>query len=321
MDFMPAVYEHAARFVNQSPWEVSRAAELLFQAHISAWEFYRHQPVVVGIDIYNLEPEALGAKIDQPDENDIPAINVHPFQTIKEVLDLPLLNPKVAGRIPMIIETARQLKSKLPAADVRVPVSGPFSIMSNLVGFETLLMEIILQPELVQKALQQIVKGQLNFCREIVENGLDISFFESAATPPLISPELFREVELPALQQMILKAAELLGHPVACIIGGNTAPIIEDILKTRSGYVICPSETDQANFMQKIVAYPEVMVRINMNPAALTGQEVQIAYTEADRVMALGRNRKKVCIGTGVLPFEANPELVQKVGEYIRSRK
>ncbi len=321
MDFMPAVYEHAARFVNRSPWDVSREPELLIQAHARAWEFYHHQPIVVGIDVYNLEPEALGAQIDKPDENDIPAINVHPFQTLLEVIDLPLLNPKVAGRIPMVIEAARHLKGKLPSADVRVPVSGPFSILSNLVGFETLLMEIILQPEMVQKALQQIVSGQVNFCREIVENGLDITFFESAATPPLISPELFRDIELPALKRMIFKAAELVGHPVACIIGGNTAPIIDDILQTETGYVICPSETDQADFMQKIAAYPDVMVRINMNPATLTGDDVQISYAEADRVIGLARNRKKVCIGTGVLPFEANPEIVKKVGEYISFRK
>jgi uroporphyrinogen decarboxylase len=321
MDFMPAVYEHAARFVSRTPWEVSREPELLFQAHAGAWEFYHHQPVVVGIDVYNPEPEALGARIDRPDENAIPAINSHPYTTLQEVLDLPLLNPKADGRIPMIIQTAKRLKVKLPGADVRVPVSGPFSIASNLVGFETLLMEIILQPELVQKVLAHLVQGQLNYCREAIQNGLDVTFFESAATPPLISPQLFREVELPALNEMIGRVAELAGHPVACIIGGNTAPIIRDILQTGTGYVICPSETDQADFMQKIAAYPEVMVRINMNPATLTTHDDQIAFNEADRVLALAGNRKKVCLGTGVLPFEANPELVLKVGAYIRSQK
>lgn len=321
MDFMPAIYEHAARFVNHTPWEVSRNSELLLQAHADAWEFYHHQPVVVGIDIYNLEPEALGARIDRPDENAIPAIHVHPHTTLQEVLELPLLNPKTDGRIPMVIQTANRLKAKLTDADVRVPVSGPFSIASNLLGFETLLMEIILQPELVQKVLAHLVRGQLNFCREIIQNGLNMTFFESAATPPLISPQLFHEVELPALMQMIDVVTKLTGHPVACILGGNTAPIIEDILQTGTDYVICPPETDQSDFMRRMDAYPEVMVRINMNPATLTGQDVQVALKEADRVMTLARNRKKVCIGTGVLPFEADPRLVQKAGDYIRSQR
>ncbi len=62
--FTPAVYEHAARFVGRTPAEVSRDAELLFQAHRGAYLEYRHQPIAVGIDIYNLEAEAYGAKVE-----------------------------------------------------------------------------------------------------------------------------------------------------------------------------------------------------------------------------------------------------------------
>src|SRR5271169_2435987 len=65
--FSPAIYEHAARFVGRTPWEVSRDPELLFEAHRRAWLEYRHTPVCVGIDIYNLETEAYGAKIPAPD--------------------------------------------------------------------------------------------------------------------------------------------------------------------------------------------------------------------------------------------------------------
>jgi len=62
--FTPAVYEHAARFVGRTPAEVSGDAELLFQAHRGAYLEYRHQPIAVGIDIYNLEAEAYGDKVE-----------------------------------------------------------------------------------------------------------------------------------------------------------------------------------------------------------------------------------------------------------------
>ncbi len=35
-------------------------------------------------------------------------------------------------------------------------------------------------------------------------------------------------------------AARFIGHPVPCIIGGNTAPIVEAMLETGSGYLIAP---------------------------------------------------------------------------------
>ena len=58
--FTPVVYEHAARFVGRTPWDVSRDAELMFAGHRNAYLEYRQQVIAVGIDIYNLEAEAYG---------------------------------------------------------------------------------------------------------------------------------------------------------------------------------------------------------------------------------------------------------------------
>ena len=35
--FTPVIYEHAARFVGRSPWDVSRDPELMFAAHRAAY--------------------------------------------------------------------------------------------------------------------------------------------------------------------------------------------------------------------------------------------------------------------------------------------
>ena len=56
--FTPVVYEHAARFVGRSPWELSRNPELLYAGDRGACLEYRYQVIAVGIDIYNLEAEA-----------------------------------------------------------------------------------------------------------------------------------------------------------------------------------------------------------------------------------------------------------------------
>lgn len=317
MEFSPSVYEHAASLIQKSPWETSRDSELLFQAHRTAFELYHHSPVIVGIDIYNLEPEAYGAIVQQPTLNGIPAIT-HPIcSSARDIIELPLFEPSRAGRIPMVLDVGSRLASSLPEADVRIPVSGPFSIASNLVQFEVLLLEILTIPNVVLEALHHLVAGQVNFCKAIVEKGLDIAFFESAATPPIISPQIFRDICLPPLKSILQQAELIVGHPVPCIIGGNTAPILDAIIETRTGYVICPSETDQELFMTQMEQYPEVMVRVNMNPSILSEGDLNAVLVEADRVIALAKRRKKSCIGTGVLPYETEPEIVLKVKEYI----
>jgi len=319
IQFAPSVYEHAARVIGESPWEVSRSCDLLSQGHIEAFRLYNHCPIVVGIDIYNLEAEAYGAAVDKPAGNGIPAISRHPYGSVEELLSLEPFDPQRDGRIPMVIEAGKRVAGKCPRTDVRIPLSGPFSLAANLVGFESLLCEIQTDPDLVAEALSHLVAGQVEFCKEVVRNDLDIAFFESAATPPLISPDNFRDIELGALEEIMAETSAVVGHPVPCIMGGDTLPILDYILRTGTGYVCCPAKTDQQKFMEKMQAHPDVMVRINMDPGGLTSKNFDDVEKEVDRVLALAENRQNVCIGTGCLPYEADPDVVLKAREYILS--
>jgi uroporphyrinogen decarboxylase len=320
IQFCPSIYEHAARVIGKSPWEVSRDVELLSKAHTEAYRLYRHKPVVVGIDIYNLEAEAYGAVVGRAAGNAIPAIREYSCSSARELLSLKPFDPKAAGRIPMVIEAAKLIRDNCPDADVRIPLSGPFSLAANLVGFENLLCEIHINPDLIAGALRHLVAGQVEFCKEIVRNGLDIAFFESSATPPLLSPHQFRQIELEALREIMQKTAAVVGHPVPCIMGGDTLPILDDILQTGTGYICCPAKTNQRKFMEKMREHSEVTVRINMDARAITAKNSEDIEKEVDRVLALAENRPNVCIGTGCLPYEAEPEVVLKIKEYILSR-
>jgi len=320
MNFIPSVYEHAAALIGRTPLQVSRNADLLFRAHAEAFRLYGHTPVIVGIDIYNLEAEAYGADVNTPEGNGIPAICAHVCPETAKIRRLKPLNPKKDGRIPMVIETGKRLASAFPEADVRIPLSGPFSLASNLVGFDRLLCDMLDAPASVKEALLYLARGQIAFCREVIAQGLDIAFFESGATPPLVSPEMFARIELPVLKDIINETSSLAGHPVPCIIGGDTAPILDSILDTGTGYVICPCETDQELFMGKMQAYPEVMVRINTVPSGFASGDLASVYRELDRVLTLAAHRDKACIGTGALPFEADPNIVLKAKAFVRDR-
>jgi len=241
VQFCPSVYEHAAGLIGKDPWEVSRNGQLISEAHIEAFRLYNHRPVVVGIDIYNLEAEAYGATVERPAGNGVPAISRHPYSTAKELMTLEPFNPKTDGRIPMVIEAAGRVADECPQADVRVPLSGPFSLATNLMGFENLLCEIQTGPDSVANALEHLVAGQAEFCKEIVRQGLDIAFFESGAVPPLMSPDNFRDIELGPLKKVMEETSAIAGHPVPCIIGGDTLPILDYILQTGTGYVCCPA--------------------------------------------------------------------------------
>jgi len=319
MNFAPSIYEHCARLIDRTPWDVSRDADLLFAGQSAAYRLYGHTQLVVGVDIYNLEAEAYGAQVSHPDGAGIPAIVTPLCAQIAEVCELQPFDPGRAGRIAMVIDVGRRLQAAFPGVDVRIPVSGPFSIAANLIGLDNLLCDVATDPESSIAALGALVEGQARFCQAVRTAGLDIAFFESAAAPPLLSPEHFHCVELPALRDVLQRAATIVGHPVPCVIGGDTLPILDDILETGTQYVICPAETDQAAFMMAMAAHPEVMVRINLAPSITAGGTWDQIRAEVDRVLTLARMRERVCIGTGALPYETPPENVLQIKDYVAS--
>jgi len=303
--------------IGRTPWEVSRDGELIYQAHAAAYEYYHHAPIMPGIDIYNLEPEAYGAVVEEPGGCNIPAIGKHPLSSVAELLELPPLNPATDGRIAMQIEAAQRLIERFPEANIRVPVSGPFSIASNLVGFDNLLLEAAMESALVAQAMLHLVEGQVRFAQAIEDGGVDVAFFESAACPPMLSPEMFREIELPALKEIMGRIGEVVGHPVPCIIGGNTTPIVDSMLETGTGYLVAPFETDQEAFMAAVADRPDVQIRINMDLRIVASGTHAEIEAEADRVLALAGDRPNVCLGTGALPYETEPDNVRYLMEYV----
>lgn len=315
--FSVSVYEHAAALIGRTPWEASRDPEVLFEAHRTAYARYRHFPVVVGIDIYNLEPEAYGCVIEEPDGIGIPAATRHPCADLAAVRELDPLDPATAGRIPMMIDVGRRLKAEFPEAQVCLPVSGPFSILLNLIGMERLMLDVGLDPDGARAALESLIPGQVAFARAVVEAGLGVAFFESGAAPPLLSPALFREVELPPLKAILARVSEVAGRALPCIIGGDTHAIIPEMMETGTGFVICPAETDRVVFVEKMKAYPDVKVRVNLAPEVVAQAPPERILAEVDAIIALAAGDPRILLGTGALPYETPPENVDLINEYV----
>jgi uroporphyrinogen decarboxylase len=319
ISFAPSIYEHAARRIGRTPWDVSRSGELMYLAHRAAYLEYHHAPVVVGIDIYNLETEAYGAVVGEPPGLGIPAIEHPLFATLDEALGIEPFDPQSTGRIAMSIDAAWRLADEFPAADVRVPVAGPFSIAFNLRGIHGLCEDVACRPADTARFLMQLADNQQAFCQQVRQAGLDIAFFESAAAPPILSPAQFRAIELPALQRVLAVAAAAVGHPVPCIMGGNTRLVLEDLLSTGTDYLICSVETDQHAFVHRArQTHPTVKIRINMDPVVIVSNNPQRILREVDRIIAIADGDPHCLLGTGALPYEALPDTVHWIEEYVK---
>lgn len=318
ISFTPVIYEHAARFTGRSVWDVSRNADLMFEGHRLAYLEYRQQVIAVGIDIYNLEAEAYGARVEGGGADAIPAIRHPLLKSLDDGLHLPPFDAERDGRIGMVLSVGRRLKREFPDADVRIPVAGPFSIAFNLLGINQLCIDAALRPDETAAFLMRLAENQAVLCRAIAAAGLDVAFFESAAAPPILSPRQFHDLELPALRRILEIAGDCLGHPVPCIMGGNTFPILDDILSTGTNYVACNVETDQRAFVEAVARkQPHVKIRVNLDPGVVACSDPQRIYRAIDHVLDIVGGRPQCVMGTGAMPLETPPENIRLIRQYV----
>ncbi len=311
MEFTPIVYEHAAMFIDKTPWEVSRSADLLVDAHAAAYAVYRHAPVVAGIDVYNIEPEAYGAVVAATRGNEVPSL-VGPLCTgAGDLCKLVWPDAARSGRFPMIMEAAERLKEACPGAEVRIPLSGPFSIACALVGFQGILTEVLTNPDTVAAALRHLAAGQIEVCRTFASRGFRVMFFDSAASPPIIAADSFTGVVFPALQEMIAGVRSLTNESPPLILGGDTAGILDDLLRTGTEYVICPAETDREEFMEVMKKHPSVTVRLNTPARLFASDDRDALRAELEYLAKLAGGRPATVFGSGVLPYDADPAMVR----------
>ncbi len=106
------------------------------------------------------------------------------------------------------------------------------------------------------------------------------------------------------------------GQALPCIIGGDTEPIIEAMLETGTGFLICPAETDRIKFLAKMKAYPEVTVRVNLDPRLYAYGTREEIIADVDRVIALAAQQPNILLGTGAIPYETPPENILLLKQY-----
>ena len=312
----PAVIEHAAAFLGKSPWEVSRDGELLFAAHARAYETYGHSPVVCGIDVYHTEVEAWGVPVLASAGGRTPALGNPLFADPEAIPGLRTLDIQKDGRFPLLLQAAQRL-ARLPGCEVQVPIAGPVSIAEGLLGFETVLMELAEESVAMVRAIDFLARHQGGLARDLLNLGFHPVVYESGAAPPLLSPDLFRQVVAPALKTVLASGVEA-GAPLPCIVGGDLASVAGPLLDAGPGMVICPAETDQRAFMNAAADYPNIAVRLNMPASVMGSGDRATIFTEIDHLLPLALGHPRGLLGTGVVAYDCDPELIRAAQEHTR---
>lgn len=322
--YMPAVYEHKAWFLENTPSRVSRDADLFFRAMMTEYERLQPDALVVGMDVYNIEAEAAGCRVTfyEGDDASVPGIapNDHVVGLDDDLASLPIPDPAIAGRMPLNIEVARQVVRELgDTVWIRGAISGPFSLAVSLMGSESLFLATIDNPDFVRRLLDyagRIIKG---FGQAYIDVGADVILFDSQASPELLPPTTFETLILPVLCEVIDYFHSLAVRDVPLIIGGNTTAISDACIATGANNLLCDFRADWPTWLDKCRTAGRA-VRRNLDPAFLQRATPDDIYDATKRLIAEADGYPGFIIGTAVVPYGTPTENLMAVRRACHDR-
>ena len=315
--FEPAIYEHKAFLIGKSPSEVARSEKLLVEALLAEHKTYKADFLVVGLDVYNVEAEALGSSVLYFEGNDVPAIEGTLLESLEEVKNLSVPDPEKSGRMPLFLNAAEQIGRELgEQVVVRGAVSGPFSLAAELFGMENLLIASFSEPESVQELLNFATDVILSYAEGFLKRNVGVVLFDSRSAPPLISPDIYEQLVFP-FHRKIMNFLKEKGEKVrAIIIGGDTLPIDPVLAKTGANVLLADFGID---LDEAFAAVPnqEIALRANLDPFKIRyGKEEEIRKIAAEKIKQ-GLPHRRFMMGTGIVPYDTPPENVKIVKQVV----
>jgi len=174
---------------------------------------------------------------------------------------------------------------------------------------DKLLLMTITDPTFIHALMEFTTKVTITYAKAWIDAGLGIIVFDSFCSPPLISPQTYRQLVLP-YQTKIMNffKQEGIRHRVL-VIGGNTTEIAEDIAKTGATLILCDYNADLEHYL-KVSEQAEIALRGNVDPALVFQGSIAEITDAGDKVVGKGKAHSGFILGTGVLPYNTPREHV-----------
>ena len=317
--FAPAIYEHKGALIGKSPSEICRSAELLCAGLKKELEIYDPDMLVIGIDVYNVEAEALGCKVVYfEDSNDVPGI-------VEPIIDGPgglsklgIPDPSRDGRMPIYLEAAGRLYGEIGQDIIlRGAVTGPYSMAAELIGAEKFVLLTVEDPGFARQVIEFCARVTVEFGKAFLARGVEPILFDSRATPQLASPRVVRQLLMPVYRDYVLpelKAAG--GRFLPLIIGGNTTSIIDDLIATGATQFLSDRPANLKKWCERAAA-AGVPVRANVDAILVNRGPVSEIRRQAMEILRDCHDHPGFLLGCGVVDYNGNPEYAMAIHQAI----
>ena len=274
-----------------------RDPELAARVLVGAADEFGYDCIIIDFDTASLA-EAMGARLDFP-ENDMARVAQPALDSIADIRKLPMPDPHKDGRLPLWLETTRAVRRMVGnrLAVMARADQGPFGLLFQLRGHESLMMDLLDEDEaVILDALDFCAEAGARFARAQMDAGADLtSIGDSACGQSLISPVHYLQFGKP-FQSLY---HERMGEGILSLhICGKTNDIIEEMAATGCEVLELDHHNDIVRSIEKVAGRSCIFG--NIDPALLScgSEEDVLAACRPVLEAAVARtNRFVLCPG------------------------
>lgn len=321
--FVPIVYEHGARLIGERLCDVATKEDLIVESQLKSYILYGQDLVSVGVDIYNIEFEALGGELKYFSEAEkLPEAAAPIIGSEEDLRFLKVPNPLKDGRMPIFLNACERINKEIgDEVSVSAAIVGPFTLAAICRGFESFIMDLLTDPEFAMLQIDFAMQVGIAYGKAYLDRNIGVAINDSWITPPLLSPSLYREYVFEVHKKMIGILKEYKNLPVSLISGGNTTKISPLLVKTGTALLMADACTDQKKY-KELCRDNGILLRASIDSSSLPfATETKLREMVAAVVKQCG-DYYGFIMGCGVVGYDTEPEqvlLLKKiVKEYTR---
>jgi uroporphyrinogen decarboxylase len=306
---LPQLFGHAAVIAGETIHDYGRSGDLLARCQLKALERYGHDAVFAVADT-SVETEAAGSELAYR-TNDYPYVQTHAFSKSTNLTAVAIPDPSRAGRMPEILHALTILRRELKDEVLVVGcVLGPMTMAGQLLGLETALYLAIDDPAGFQRLLDFSTEVVIRFGVAQIEAGAHLPMvFDPAASPDVIPPALFRELEGPRIKRLFEAFHAAGAHANWLHIAGPTTPILPFCLDTGADILNFDYCVDPSAIMDKA---PSACCNGNIKCLDFEEATPQSILSQSMKLMDQFRHRGGFILSSGCeIPPGARPENVE----------
>lgn len=319
--FAPAVYEHKAFLIDKTPSQVAKDPELLTKSILEEYSVYHPDLLTVGLDVYNVEAEAMGGEVKYyPDSCDVPVFRGPLVNSETDLKQLSIPDPRADGRMPLMLEAGKRVRDELGSEVlIRGAISGPFTLACSLAGQERTIMEAYKKTGFIEDLLEKVTRVIVEYAKAWVDIGLGTIMFDSLASPPLVSPDIYKNIIKPYHRKIfgILDQFELSHKPL--IIGGDTTKISTELSDVGADLLLCDYNADLETYLS-LAEKKAISLRVNLDPQKIKSGPPGDLRAQAGEIVKRAKKLNRFILGTGVLVYDTPVENVLAVKQVCEER-